>query len=99
MLIAEIAVGLAVIVVVSAIFLAARSDDREASAKLDMLADELEEARNKNNLMVQALKKIASGELLEREAMQIAQEALARVGRAKRADRGDVTSQPGRFNA
>lgn len=104
LLITEIVVGVVVVLWLSAVFVAARADDREASAKLDLLADDYVKASDENAIMTEALTDIynlgQSGNQTQAPSAAIAQQALARVGKTTvRKDRDDVTPQPGRFNA
>lgn len=101
MLLIEIVVGVLAVVAVAAVILGARSDDREASAKLDMLCADYEKVSNENAVLAEALRNIAhlgeSGNQTQAPSAAIAREALGRVGRATvRADRYDVTPQPWR---
>lgn len=91
--------GALIVITVAAVILAGMADDREASAKLDLLCAEFVKARDENIVLAEALRQIASGHLLEREAVAEAQKALRRTGRTVRKDRDDITPQPGRFNA
>lgn len=101
LLIAELVVGALIVITVAAVILAGMADEREASAKLDWLATMFGKLQDENIVMKEALQVIThlgeSGNQTQAPSAAIAQQALPRVEKAPiRADRYDVTPQPGR---